>query len=192
MTKEEKLQYRRETYAWRKEHGICVECGKEDAYKSSVRCLECKMQKREYSKKSYEQHKADKVYMERRNEKSRALYRKMREQQRCIRCNRPTDNGDKSYCKRCAVIVNKHERDRTHALGVLPKDMCGNGVYCAICSKPVEEQGKKLCNRCYESCCTNLIKARANVPYDCYMRRAIDYQWKESISRKEKYNERQR
>lgn len=187
---EQQKAYRREVYAWRKEHHICVECGKEDALPGSVKCLQCKMIRREQEQRRYEQHKNDAEWKAKKLEKQRLYYKQTREQHKCIRCFKPIpeseDNGQ-TLCKRCSVIVNRNERNRTHALGVLPKDMCGNGTFCAVCSKPVEEHGKKLCNKCYETCCNNLSKARANLPYDCTQRRQINAIWQgKANARKER------
>lgn len=35
-------EYDRERYAWYKQHGICVDCGTNEAYKGHTRCLECR------------------------------------------------------------------------------------------------------------------------------------------------------
>lgn len=194
MTDEEKREkrriYLRELYAFRKENGICVKCGKEKVYKGSVMCLECRMEHRESSMQSYLKHRDNDGYLQKRAETSARTYNRRKEQHICIRCGKKmSDSVTTNMCDRCKVIANRLERDRRHEQGVLPKDMCGNGIYCAICSKPVEKQGEKLCDRCYESVCKNLEKARAAVPLDCYMRRAIQAQWRESKARKDKYNE---
>ena len=45
--------------------------------------------------------------------------------------------------------------------GIVPAFMCGDGLFCAICLKPVEQEGFKLCNRCTENNKTNIAKAIA-------------------------------
>ena len=37
----DKREYARETYHWRKEHGICTVCGREDAEPHKTKCAEC-------------------------------------------------------------------------------------------------------------------------------------------------------
>ena len=41
MSQESKREYARETYHWRKAHGVCVKCGKEDAELGKTLCVEC-------------------------------------------------------------------------------------------------------------------------------------------------------
>lgn len=157
--KEKRRIYLREIYAFRKENGICVRCGKEKAYKNSVNCLECRMEHREQSMRSHYKHREDKGYLQKKAETSAKIYNKRKEQHICIRCGKPMSECVKTVvCKRCSVIVNRNERERRHEQGVLPRELKGNGVYCAICAKPVEKQGNKLCDRCYEALAIILLK----------------------------------
>ena len=195
MTEEEKREkrrlYNREIYNWRKENGICVRCGKEKAYKGSVNCLECRMEHRESSKQSHYKHRDDEGYLQHRAETSKKTFYKRKQQHICIRCGKQMpDSTTTNMCERCKVIVNRNERERAHEAGVLPNTLRGNGTYCAICRKPVEEHGKKLCNKCYENACNALVKARAAIPETCYMRQIIKAQWRQSERNKLIYAER--
>ena len=51
--REKKNRLNRERYAWLKEHGICVDCGHENAAKGKSRCLVCLSVKNELSIKSH-------------------------------------------------------------------------------------------------------------------------------------------
>ena len=44
---------------------------------------------------------------------------------------------------------------------MLPNGLRGDGQFCAVCLKPVEVEGNKLCNRCAENNAINITKARA-------------------------------
>lgn len=192
MTDEEKREkrrlYNREVYAWRKANGICVRCGKEKAYKRSVCCLVCRMEHNESSMSLHNKHRNDDGYLKKKAENSKKTYYKRKEQHICIRCGKKmSDSTMTTMCDRCKVIINRNERERRNEAGSIPNILRGNGVYCAICKKPVEKQGQKLCDRCYENCCKNLVKARENIPYNCYMRRAIKAQWQTSEMNAIKY-----
>ena len=195
MTEEEKREkrrlYNREVYAWRKENGLCVNCGKEKAEKGYSKCLQCRMDHRESSMKSHYKHRNDEGYLQHKAETSKKTFYKRKEQHICIRCGKKMpDSVTTIYCERCKVIVNRKDRERAHEAGVLPNILRGNGIYCAICRKPVDKQGKKLCSKCYDNACNALVKARAAIPTDCYMRQAIKAQWRESENNKKIFAER--
>ena len=192
MTDEERREkrriYNRELYAFRKANGICVRCGKEKAYKGSACCLVCRFEHNASSMQSHNKHRDDDGYLEHLAEKSKKIYYKRKEQHLCIRCGKKMpDSVTTNMCDRCKVIVNRNERERNIEAGVIPNTLRGNGIYCAVCRKPVEQQGKKLCNRCYENSCNNLVKARAAVPDNCYMRQIIKAQWRQSEANAIKY-----
>lgn len=180
-------KYKKELYEWRKSIGICTQCGKNPAYKGGM-CLVCKQDHAEWNR-AHGVGKSDKERQQRKIS-SKALYEQRKSEGKCPKCGRKLPKDCKTvYCNECRNRAKRNERDRRQAKDVIPDLLRGNGEYCAICRHPVENKGLKLCNRCHENCTKNLVKARAAIPYDCYMRKAIAAQWRDYEARKDKYNE---
>lgn len=169
-----KNEYEREEYAFRKKHKICVRCGKEDAYGDSVFCLACKMDKRYSAKENY------KNLSEAQSKKSQKLmdtYYLRKESGICVKCGKR--HSEKGYvkCDVCRYSEKHKEMLRRREQGILPKDMGGNGIYCATCLKPVETKGNKLCDRCYQNSLKNIAKALKSPPKDNYFRKLNNAFW---------------
>ena len=137
-------------YYWYKEHGICVKCKNEMADKETM-CLQCRMDERACKKKRYPE--KEKIYQ--------ANLRAYRiENHICVHCGKPLPSWDnRKACGICRAKENAHKREVSHKNGVIPMDLAGKGIYCAVCLKPVEIKGEKLCKRCYTNCINNLNKA---------------------------------
>ena len=167
----------RNTYAWYKTHGICCRCGVNDAEPGRPFCLVCRMDKREESHNTYQRHKVE--YQIKNNEYSSKRIKKALDTGYCRCCKRrPADPGYKS-CSYCRARNRNNAEKRRRRDGITPRWLMGKGELCAICGKPSD--GKKLCPRCYETSCNNLIKARANVDYENHTwRKHEDARYKEN------------
>lgn len=138
-----------EYYYWYKSAGICVKCKQENAEKG-IFCLKCRMDERQRKKKKYPEKM--KTYM-------RELKAKRKAEHICVKCGRPLPSWDKRVsCGICRAKENAHKREVSQKQGRIPLYFRGDGEHCAICFKPVETKGKKLCNRCYNNCIANLAK----------------------------------
>lgn len=156
--------YDKETYNWRKEKGYCVKCGKEKAVNGTLYCLVCLMDKRGKYKPLVGEKKIEK------QQKNLSRYYQNKENGVCVQCGkRPSNNS--VFCDICKSRKRYKEELKRRRNGVLPKDTGGNGIYCAICLKPVETQGKKLCNRCYENSINSIKIAQQYSPVDNYFRK---------------------
>ena len=143
--REKRNRENRERYAFLKEHGMCVYCGKEKAAPGKVSCLLCadnNVQKATI----YNQYKRDR---EEYNAYMRELRRKRKEAGMCQSCGRPTHNG-KVFCSACGAVRAQRQKDRRREKGIMARDLFGNGYYCTFCGKDVEKYGDKCCPVCLE------------------------------------------
>lgn len=171
-------------YYWRKESGICIRCGKYEATMGRTMCLLCKSDKDEYNYGRERSKESRQKEYERQKQKRDERYANGE----CVQCGKKKEQGDKRrLCYLCRNKANRREQERRLAAGVIPDTLRGNGEYCAVCRKPVENKGSKLCNRCQDDCAKNLIKARENAPKDNWFHIANAAHWRQSEARKDGY-----
>ena len=150
-------------YDYYKSHGICVTCGQEKAKKGRVRCWRCLINQREHEVEYRERKGLDereKLLAERR-EKSAVLRAERKEKGLCPNCGREKKNKNYSWCEKCRASGKKSAENKRRSDGILPNWLRGDGCFCAVCLKPVESEGSKLCNRCAENISISISKARA-------------------------------
>ena len=176
---EKKSAYGKDIIQWRRDLKLCTRCGK-PVYKGAL-CLVCRSNSQLYAM-NYEKTDKDR---ERQREANKRLYDTRKAEHKCTNCGRELSENDKhTRCTECRNHKARLERERNNRTGKkTPIELRGNGEYCAICLKPVENKGKKLCNRCYERCCKQAEIMREKVPKDNYFAQQIKYQWKCSIER---------
>lgn len=131
-------EYAKEVREWRKEHGMCVRCGKEKAYKNRVHCLQCLMDQREYARERYVGS----------DEEKRLKAKELRDYKKahgiCRQCSKKVYRNH-AYCYEHYLSQKraheKHASEKYHHYGEL-------GL-CKICGKPRYEN-HKLCKEHYE------------------------------------------
>ncbi len=150
-------------YHYYKSRGICVTCGNEPAKPGHVRCWRClanlaDMEAIRRDIMPEEQHQA---ILAKRRVRQAALRVERREQGLCPNCGR--ERKDKSYaiCEKCRASAKRSAERKRRADGMLSNGLRGDGNFCAVCLKPVEKEGSKLCNRCAENNAKNILTARA-------------------------------
>ena len=136
---------------YRADRGKCILCGEEALFGKKM-CVMCRGDRRDYSRKYYAAHK-DEITEEQRQkrcEDSRKRRERYKLEHRCITCGKPLpERYTKVRCSICNAKNTKRTEQYHRAKGVTPMELSGNGHYCAVCLKPVEIQGNKLCERCY-------------------------------------------
>ncbi len=138
---------------YRAKLGKCILCGSKtiSGYKM---CLECRMNERERPKAVTEEQR------QKQNDDNRKRRERYKREHRCVACGKQLP---KKYTKvRCPACNAKNRKatERYHrSKGVKPMDLAGNGHYCAVCLKPVEVIGNKLCDNCYRRSVKNIEKA---------------------------------
>ena len=149
-------------YHYYKSHGICVTCGQENAAPGRVRCWMCLASQREHEaiyRERTAQSEREKWNAIRREEAS-TLRQKRRENGLCPNCGK--DRIDKAYvlCEKCRRSAKRYAEKKRRDLGVVSQGLRGDGMFCAVCLKPVEQDGNKLCDRCYANNLVSIRKAR--------------------------------
>ena len=169
--------YHEEIYALYIESRVCVKCHKEQAENGYTMCLQCRMDERERNSKR------ERTVKSRKDEYQKSKQKRDERQAngQCPLCGRKMTAGDTHYsCKYCRAQASKTAKARRAAQGVISDDMRGNGIYCAVCRKPVEHIGDKICERCKTNSQKNIEKAHENRPQDNYFKQMIATQWRRS------------
>lgn len=150
-------------YNYYKSHGICVTCGQENAMPGRVRCWRCLASRREHEaeyrdrKTAAEQAEVNRL----RRERDAAKRAERRASGLCPNCGRKRDDEAYALCRACRHSAKRSATRKRRNDGVLPSGLRGDGLFCAVCMKPVELIGNKLCDRCAANNIENLRKARA-------------------------------
>ena len=135
-------------YEWLKEHGICVQCGQNDAFNNRVRCADC------LYKNNERQIQADAKRMKSKAEYNKIRYHKMKEEGRCPRCTKKAYK-DYVYCYEHLIKFRKIERERWQRN---KKGYAEQGL-CRICGEECVS-GKKYCPTHYEEKVKQMAHAR--------------------------------
>lgn len=139
--------YARDTYHWRKEHGICTRCGKEDAEPHKALCAECAEKQSAQNKRywgSLDEKKRQK-FMQRTRERNRARREQRKSMGLCVICGKKAAKG-KAHCIECLLKIRRRHHEQYEAERV--KTDFGEGL-CCRCNEPVVP-GKKLCAKHYD------------------------------------------
>ncbi len=133
--KEYKKSWSKETYEWRKAHGICVKCGKNDARKGKVTCLMC----------SFKSHNPMTEEQRKRHNEADYIKRHTRiAEGKCPDCGKPAYPGH----QRCYECMLRHRRQgreyqKRHEKGYAAAGMC---IRCG--KEPLP--GRTVCAECLE------------------------------------------
>ena len=132
--------YSKEVYHWRKEHGICTRCGKQEAV-VGTKCGDCAYEEAERKKQKYDaMSEAEKrEFLDRRNEKRRAASKERKEKKLCSRCGKPAYKNH-SLCYEHYLYQKKMYRKYAEE----SKKGYAEIGKCRICGKDTVE-GKKFC-----------------------------------------------
>lgn len=139
--------YAKERYKWLKAHGVCVQCGQQDAAPGRTRCLVCADKKNQGSIRYHYEHREDLLVKKR--VRSKALREERKAAGLCPICGKRKPKQGRVNCPYCTARINKKGEIRRRKAGVMPRYMMGNGEYCFRCGKP--SYGEKLCPSCMES-----------------------------------------
>ena len=155
----------KEYYDYYKSHGICVDCGQDDAKQGHVRCWRCLINRSELAverKSNWSDERRDLV-----NKKSNQWWSNARKERKqkglCPRCG--GERKDKSFvtCEKCRIKNNRYKDKKRRENGVLSNDLRGDGIFCRTCLKPVEHEGDKLCERCKANSIRTISIARESI-----------------------------
>lgn len=163
-TNDGKFEYKRkwakETYEWRKEHGICVKCGAQDARPGKVMCLQCSF--RPHSPTTDEQRK-------RHNDRTKDRENERKQAGLCPRCGKPAYPGNQ-LCYECMLTARRYKRAYIQRTGKRYWD-AGTCIRCG--AERLNE--RMVCAECLE-------KMRATAARNFGPHWARNAKWKEIIS----------
>lgn len=163
-----------ELYDYYKSHGICVDCGQENAKRGYVRCWRCLINRRELQaerKAEWSDEKRNAI-----NKQSNEWWANARKERKenglCPRCG--GERKDKKFvmCEKCRAKHNRQRANKRRENGVLSDDLRGDGLFCNVCLKPVEHEGDKLCGRCKANSVRTIAVARS-------ARNTADHPWRQ-------------
>ncbi|UZE45941.1 hypothetical protein [Selenomonas sputigena] len=157
MSQESKREYARETYHWRKEHGVCVKCGKEDAEPGKTLCAECAEKQSVHNKRywgSLDAEKRQKIIRQTR-ERSRAQREQRKNLGLCVICGKKAAKG-KAHCIECLLKERRRNFERYNTRRV--KTDFSEGL-CCCCNEPALPD-KKFCKKHYDIAQRRAEKAR--------------------------------
>lgn len=149
-------EYKKETRIWRKEHHICVKCGKNDAEEGRTVCTVCKMDIREYQRT----HKRGAESIQRHKEYSKKRREENRKNGICVVCGTRKAKEGYSSCERCLYKHRERSAKKRREQGIPSRDLMGKDGTCYFCGKPVNEH-EKTCDHCYERCKNQMLYARS-------------------------------
>lgn len=145
-------EFKRAKRASLKRLGLCMWCGKEDAYTMSGRsmCADCC----EKMKESHEKFYSNPENAEKKRQHARDVRRKRKEEGRCVACGvKLPENYSYTRCNKCLAKERGYDRK-----GKRNTDIRGTLV-CFQCAKNPPIEGKKLCKECYNKKLKILEKA---------------------------------
>ena len=125
----------------RKKEGLCIQCGKEDAYTMAgrSRCADCAEKMREADKRRY------KKDGKKRNDQA---YQQRIERGLCVRCGKHPVPPGRRICDLCVKQTQRNTRKRfIEQGGNWPR---GENGICWTCNKEPVIPGQRVCAACYE------------------------------------------
>lgn len=132
------VEQRKRKYNWRKEHHICVQCGKNQTIENRAYCFECAKKYKKYFKEEYEWLKQHHI---------------------CVYCKQNIAEINHVYCYECSLKKSELNRERWKKQTEEQKDAIReyrrkryNKIkekgLCTRCGRSTNNNGKTLCNEC--------------------------------------------
>ena len=172
-----KYAYNYEVYDWRKQKGICVNCGKERACIGSILCPDCWEKYNLRNRKYYKNHKEECKKNNSANGKKLYWYR--RENGLCTKCGKKAV-ANKSLCISC-LTKKRLTKDPRWNNDIDRSERPAFGL-CYVCGKPLKSH-EKLCDECYEKASKKMFELNKN-PTEAMIRnreqqkREVDAFWR--------------
>lgn len=144
-------------YAVRKKAGLCVTCGKEDAYTIAgrSRCADCAEHYRLLRKRWREAH------LERDRATNARAKRKKIEAGCCTLCGKKLIEADKETgylnCPACRRKEAGRKREQRRKAGAVPRQEFYRQDHCPYCGGELAP-GKKMCQACIDRFCRDHLK----------------------------------
>lgn len=133
---------KKDFYHMRKNAGVCVKCGEEDAYTmiGHSYCAKCV----ERINNWFREYRKNPLERERRAKRRREQRERMKEEGRCIRCGRK-HTGEYKTCQYCLAKKRNYNRKKNQE-----KSATKGVTLCWQCNKEKMLPGYRLCAKCYD------------------------------------------
>ena len=99
MSEDKYKKYKRDLYAWRRDHGICTICGKAAAVQNTRLCAACAQHEKERFERKY---KTDGEYREKIRKNNLSRYSRCVSDGLCVQCGRRKAIKGHRRCEECA------------------------------------------------------------------------------------------
>lgn len=146
------LEHKRARYRWYKEHGICPNCGQNEAAPGTVICASCKADRqwsRSILNRSSKCRETDRIYHQKR-------FERLRKAGLCLSCGKVKAETGLVYCRACRdrknALNRKYRKKAKYNKIGIPRGTDGT---CVTCGAPVKD-GYRLCEKHYDLACRNL------------------------------------
>ena len=134
----------------RRKRGLCVICGKEDAFTMIGKrlCADCTEKHRQATADWYENNR-ERITKSERDQRSERI-----ENHQCTVCGKPLPENFKLHtCEECRKKANlRRRRNRVHK--IIPPGLCG------MCHREPVLPGKRICAKCDAVAAERMRKAR--------------------------------
>lgn len=162
----------KERYYWYKSHGICTQCGQNDADEGHTLCLECRMAQREKGKQKLSTEQRYKHYQHQKRRREILIAFGI-----CKICGKRTAREGYVTCEFCSKKYNNKQREKSHQKGVIPREILSDGSHCAICGATEIKEGYKVCEKCYPKLKENMLHARSCKKGENYFEKQVRRDW---------------
>ena len=145
-------------YLWYKERGFCTACRKNKAAIGRVRCADCIEKSKKQKFAYYRAHKQQ--IAEYHEEYSKRVYEERKADGVCARCGKREPEPGKYSCTECLRKNAQYRKDKLLRNGYIPRWLAVDLLYCSVCKRETALEGKKTCASCYRIAVANLAKAQ--------------------------------
>ncbi len=152
----------KERYDWYKANGICVDCGRREAW-NGARCIDCAGKRRERARVRYNALKDNPEFRADHCEREHRRYEAKKAAGICPKCGSRRAEDGMVFCGICKVKHRRNMNKHNHKSKRTRAEQY-DGVSCAWCKAPVVE-GRYFCADCLDKKRKNTEKARAAVDW---------------------------
>ena len=161
-------EYTRERYQFLKSHGICVNCGNENACIGSIYCLKCWEKHHETINKYQASHSEENK--KRCKEYNKRIYAERKAKGLCVKCGYKAIDG-RTLCLSCSVKAKKRKDPRWN--NDIERSMRPEMGLCYVCGKPLNKWDE-LCDDCHDKSSDRMKKLNAN-PTEAMLKAREEY-----------------
>lgn len=153
-------RYNKELYDWYKANKICPQCGVNSATPNRVRCEKCLAKNAETAYRKRENVTPEQIENAKMQHRYylKNLRQKRKSEGKCIYCGKPQSKNSTCMCIDCRIKnQRKNEKRRVGSISRSERPVYG---MCYLCGSKGLMEGKKVCEKCYNSRMIGIEAAR--------------------------------